>query len=195
MFLPRIQPLHFGCSRVCRSGSIRIFISDSPAPFADRNCPRPEAPSRVRIMRALRADDGHRRQARVLKFRDSAVAAATRSSRCLRPRAVISNGGGRGSWIRTNDLQYPKLPRYQAALYPDALMARRPTRSRRPQQGDTDRRVRQGPPAAAQPEGDGTRSSQLRHLAPFRQDQWEDSAGDPVSGWISAAIIPLEPGP
>src|ERR1700692_658821 len=25
---------------------------------------------------------------------------------------------GRGSWIRTNDLQYPKLPRYQAALYP-----------------------------------------------------------------------------
>ena len=27
---------------------------------------------------------------------------------------------GRGSWIRTNDLQYPKLPRYQAALYPDA---------------------------------------------------------------------------
>ena len=28
---------------------------------------------------------------------------------------------GRGSWIRTNDLQYPKLPRYQAALYPDHL--------------------------------------------------------------------------
>src|SRR3954453_9362664 len=28
-------------------------------------------------------------------------------------------GSGRGSWIRTNDLQYPKLPRYQAALYPD----------------------------------------------------------------------------
>src|SRR5882672_12048118 len=28
---------------------------------------------------------------------------------------------GRGSWIRTNDLQYPKLPRYQAALYPDLL--------------------------------------------------------------------------
>ncbi|MEA3132594.1 MAG: hypothetical protein QOG17_440, partial [Gammaproteobacteria bacterium] len=24
-----------------------------------------------------------------------------------------------GSWIRTNDLQYPKLPRYQAALYPE----------------------------------------------------------------------------
>jgi hypothetical protein len=29
------------------------------------------------------------------------------------------NKSGRGSWIRTNDLQYPKLPRYQAALYPD----------------------------------------------------------------------------
>ena len=31
---------------------------------------------------------------------------------------------GRGSWIRTNDLQYPKLPRYQAALYPDGLSER-----------------------------------------------------------------------
>ena len=29
---------------------------------------------------------------------------------------------GRGSWIRTNDLQYPKLPRYQAALYPDPML-------------------------------------------------------------------------
>ncbi len=29
---------------------------------------------------------------------------------------------GRGSWIRTNDLQYPKLPRYQAALYPEVQM-------------------------------------------------------------------------
>ena len=29
---------------------------------------------------------------------------------------------GRGSWIRTNDLQYPKLPRYQAALYPDPVL-------------------------------------------------------------------------
>src|SRR5579871_2355275 len=34
---------------------------------------------------------------------------------------------GRGSWIRTNDLQYPKLPRYQAALYPDLLENRRYT--------------------------------------------------------------------
>jgi hypothetical protein len=31
------------------------------------------------------------------------------------------SSNGRGSWIRTNDLQYPKLPRYQAALYPDEL--------------------------------------------------------------------------
>jgi hypothetical protein len=29
---------------------------------------------------------------------------------------------GRGSWIRTNDLQYPKLPRYQAALYPELFV-------------------------------------------------------------------------
>jgi hypothetical protein len=33
----------------------------------------------------------------------------------------IRHAIGRGSWIRTNDLQYPKLPRYQAALYPDHL--------------------------------------------------------------------------
>jgi hypothetical protein len=30
----------------------------------------------------------------------------------------INQAGGRGSRIRTCDLQYPKLPRYQAALYP-----------------------------------------------------------------------------
>ena len=38
-----------------------------------------------------------------------------------RPRKTyqVFDLNGRGSWIRTNDLQYPKLPRYQAALYPD----------------------------------------------------------------------------
>jgi hypothetical protein len=35
---------------------------------------------------------------------------------------------GRGSWIRTNDLQYPKLPRYQAALYPDLTLEMLDTR-------------------------------------------------------------------
>jgi hypothetical protein len=42
---------------------------------------------------------------------------------------------GRGSWIRTNDLQYPKLPRYQAALYPDVQNGHVDTRSGRRQQG------------------------------------------------------------
>jgi hypothetical protein len=42
---------------------------------------------------------------------------------------------GRGSWIRTNDLQYPKLPRYQAALYPDYLGNLVDTRLKRRQQG------------------------------------------------------------
>ena len=42
---------------------------------------------------------------------------------------------GRGSWIRTNDLQYPKLPRYQAALYPDHLGNDVDTRLGRNQQG------------------------------------------------------------
>ena len=42
---------------------------------------------------------------------------------------------GRGSWIRTNDLQYPKLPRYQAALYPDYLGSHVDTRLKRSQQG------------------------------------------------------------
>src|SRR6266436_6270238 len=39
------------------------------------------------------------------------------------------------SWLRTNDLQYPKLPRYQAALYPDVPGDGFDTRSRRLQQG------------------------------------------------------------
>ena len=42
---------------------------------------------------------------------------------------------GRGSWIRTNDLQYPKLPRYQAALYPDVQHGTVDTRSEDRQQG------------------------------------------------------------
>jgi hypothetical protein len=43
---------------------------------------------------------------------------------------------GRGSWIRTNDLQYPKLPRYQAALYPDYPKGKDvDTRLKRRQQG------------------------------------------------------------
>ena len=41
---------------------------------------------------------------------------------------------GRGSWIRTNDLQYPKLPRYQAALYPGGQRKRFDTRLRHGQQ-------------------------------------------------------------
>src|SRR6266550_2031450 len=46
-----------------------------------------------------------------------------------------STAFGRGSWIRTNDLQYPKLPRYQAALYPDYLGNDVDTRLSRCQQG------------------------------------------------------------
>src|SRR5215217_7750129 len=42
---------------------------------------------------------------------------------------------GRGSWIRTNDLQYPKLPRYQAALYPEYLGNHVDTRFKPCQQG------------------------------------------------------------
>src|ERR1700726_1485721 len=48
---------------------------------------------------------------------------------------AISSFVGRGSWIRTNDLQYPKLPRYQAALYPDNLGNDVDTRLKRGQQG------------------------------------------------------------
>ena len=47
----------------------------------------------------------------------------------------MRRGDGRGSWIRTNDLQYPKLPRYQAALYPDDLGNDVDTRLKRGQQG------------------------------------------------------------
>jgi hypothetical protein len=47
---------------------------------------------------------------------------------------------GRGSWIRTNDLQYPKLPRYQAALYPEYPLGNDvDTRLRRDQQAASGR--------------------------------------------------------
>jgi hypothetical protein len=47
---------------------------------------------------------------------------------------------GRGSWIRTNDLQYPKLPRYQAALYPEYPLGNNvDTRLRRGQQAASGR--------------------------------------------------------
>jgi hypothetical protein len=42
---------------------------------------------------------------------------------------------GRGTRIRTLDLQYPKLPRYQAALYPEYLGNEVDTRLMRRQQG------------------------------------------------------------
>jgi hypothetical protein len=42
---------------------------------------------------------------------------------------------GRGTRIRTLDLQYPKLPRYQAALYPDELERDVDTRLSPGQQG------------------------------------------------------------
>src|ERR1700722_2779143 len=36
--------------------------------------------------------------------------------------SLFPNRGGRGSRIRTCDLKYPKLPRYQTALYPETLL-------------------------------------------------------------------------
>src|SRR6478752_9233358 len=47
---------------------------------------------------------------------------------------VLENAG-RGSWIRTNDLQYPKLPRYQAALYPECPAGPVDTRFKSSHQG------------------------------------------------------------
>src|ERR1700732_5532465 len=65
--------------------------------------------------------------------------ARRRSERPGRRRLIDYPNGpkifGRGSWIRTNDLQYPKLPRYQAALYPDFPREDVDTRSERWQQG------------------------------------------------------------
>ena len=60
----------------------------------------------------------------------------SKSLRIAREKPKGFNGVfGRGSWIRTNDLQYPKLPRYQAALYPDYLGNDVDTRLNRCQQG------------------------------------------------------------
>src|SRR6185437_16194240 len=67
----------------------------------------------------------------------AALDSAAGSRRTPAPRGNSLKRGrfGRGSWIRTNDLQYPKLPRYQAALYPDHWDRDVDTRSQRRQQG------------------------------------------------------------
>jgi hypothetical protein len=54
---------------------------------------------------------------------------------CARASGISGDFFGRGSWIRTNDLQYPKLPRYQAALYPDIQGNDVDTRLKSRQQG------------------------------------------------------------
>jgi hypothetical protein len=60
--------------------------------------------------------------ARRRRRRNSVRTACQNHVRIAREKGKGINGVfGRGSWIRTNDLQYPKLPRYQAALYPDNL--------------------------------------------------------------------------
>jgi hypothetical protein len=96
---------------------------------------------------------------------------------------VVAKRFGRGSWIRTNDLQYPKLPRYQAALYPGTQECGVDTRWQRRQQG-----------ASTTAQACARRRIHRKSHEKWAR-QWDDSADGPVSGWISAAIMPLEPGP
>ena len=82
---------------------------------------RPLAP---RLRKAHQKDLRRRaRQSRKAGGRWNSVGTAFQNHvRIAREKGKGINGVfGRGSWIRTNDLQYPKLPRYQAALYPDDL--------------------------------------------------------------------------
>jgi hypothetical protein len=66
------------------------------------------------------------------EWRDTSVRASLESPE----KAKGFNGVfGRGTRIRTLDLQYPKLPRYQAALYPDRLRNDVDTRLSPDQQG------------------------------------------------------------
>lgn len=102
MFLPRIQPHTSDAPGSCRCGSIRIFMWRTTG-MAE--------PTRSAPRRSHRASC-----VRVPVVRVSQVLRASERGYGGRRR-----GNGRGSWIRTNDLQYPKLPRYQAALYPDLL--------------------------------------------------------------------------
>src|SRR6516164_9520515 len=91
---------------------------------------------------------------------------------------ALNNLIGRGTRIRTADLQYPKLPRYQAALYPGTAMSIHAKGASSKARG---RQIGRAPSADT--------------VFRVRIVQCEERAGEPVSGWISAAIIPLEPGP
>ncbi len=106
MFLPRIHPLHFGCSRgLAATGASEFF-------YALGTCVglvSPDLPPAV----------SDRLSVTSFRFFFQDCALAPDAGRVEAARAAAGNG--RGSWIRTNDLQYPKLPRYQAALYPDVL--------------------------------------------------------------------------
>src|SRR5262249_44007320 len=68
-----------------------------------------------------------------------------------RQRAQMLVYFGRGSWIRTNDLQSQKLPRYQAALYPDLATelhaSPAASKAERPLSACRTRGERPGPPA------------------------------------------------
>ena len=99
---------------------------------------------------------------------------------------------GRGSSIRTNDLQYPKLPRYQAALYPDLLVADVLHAHGAPSKALLSRSRLRRAAARPQPEAAAFRSRDL-----FVEDALSarTSRASRSSGWISAAIMPLEPGP
>ena len=85
--------------------------------------------------------DGHRSiQSRCQKRRRNKLTNAPQNHIRTAGERAIQRLIGRGSWIRTNDLQYPKLPRYQAALYPEYPLGNDvDTRLRRDQQAASGR--------------------------------------------------------
>lgn len=112
MFLPRIHPLTSDAPGFAASGA-SVFIGSSSAL-------RPSWDATIATRGTASCIDSCLGSA-VCACRKRPGLALTGWSL---PREIGGPGtDGRGSWIRTNDLQYPKLPRYQAALYPDLLIA------------------------------------------------------------------------
>ena len=119
---------------------------------------------------------------------------------------------GRGSRIRTCDLEYPKLPRYQTALYPARAMGEKRPCGRRGRDAiasinaSQQRQYVLGPPPICPPPPGGERSDEhgaqgcaFAHLASDSQStalpcRWERGRKALVTGNVSGERSERQPG-
>src|SRR5579883_396902 len=110
--------------------SDRLFHGAEPQPDLAAHVARPgPAHQRIDVRRKFGREFKHPQLAQRLPGLGGAAARAIDTCRHRRSPCPDQDPAGRGSRIRTCDLKYPKLPRYQAALYPErapAPLARAP---------------------------------------------------------------------